>query len=60
VSEKKVKPFQNYRDKRSLSDILNGIDEHEGKDFEGDRTYRVHVQVAKELIREAYNINPQP
>lgn len=39
---------------RSLNSILKDVDRNESTDHEGDRSYRLHVDTAKELIKEAY------
>lgn len=39
---------------KSLDQLLSECDQAEGTDFEGDRTYRVHIETAKQLISRAY------
>ena len=39
---------------QSLDEILKTLASSEGRDFEGDRTYRVHIQTARDLVINAY------
>lgn len=41
---------------KSLDDILKELAEYEGRDFEGSRTYRVHIATARKLITGAYEL----
>jgi hypothetical protein len=38
----------------SLKQLLNKCDSATQTDFEGSNTYRLHVETAKEIVREAY------
>jgi len=39
-----------------IQDIIDTLYENEGTDFEGDRTYRVHIEIARQLIMDAYHL----
>ena len=39
-----------------LQRIVNTLREKEGVDSEGDRTYRVHLTTAEDLVNEAYKV----
>ena len=41
---------------KSIHDIIKELRGSEGTDFEGDRTYRVHIKTAERLIWEAYKM----
>ena len=39
-----------------LQELLNECENLTGRDFEGDDTYRIHVETAKQLIKDAYEL----
>jgi hypothetical protein len=39
-----------------LEEVLEQVDFNENTDFEGSRTFRIHVSTAKQLITLAYQI----
>jgi len=41
---------------KKLSIKYTSLYENESTDFEGDRTYRVHIETARQLIMDAYNL----
>ena len=41
---------------KPLQRIVNALREKEGVDSEGDRTYRVHLTTAEDLVNEAYRV----
>ena len=40
---------------KTLDEILKNLTDSEGRDAEGDRSFRVHINTAKALIKEAYS-----
>lgn len=41
---------------KTIEDILKSLKASEGVDFEGDRTFRVHIKTAEQLIKDAYKL----
>jgi hypothetical protein len=39
-----------------LKGLINQLKDAEGRDLEGSRTYRVHTNVAEQLMKQAYDL----
>jgi hypothetical protein len=39
-----------------LKSLIKQLKDAEGRDFEGSRTFRVHVNVAEQLMKYAYDL----